>query len=170
MTGVIGTQNFPPFLTHSTNGTQQGIHSDFIKRFQQSYQMSHQNLQQSHYMTPFIPQHNFGSNNYVQMHSQNFQSYSDMNAPIKEQVVSQPLMGEEMEISEFLTRSRRKELEHTLAKTTSLSDVIIKSKLKKKLSKSSRGSKFRGVSKNGKKWQVRIQILTTYFRFNSWET
>jgi hypothetical protein len=61
---------------------------------------------------------------------------------------------EEMEISQFLTRSRRRELENLLIKTKNESDLIIKSKLKLKISRSARGSRYRGVSKNGKKWQV----------------
>jgi hypothetical protein len=53
-----------------------------------------------------------------------------------------------------MNKTRRKELESALDKTKTSSDFIIQSKLKKKMSKSTRGSKYRGVSKNGKKWQV----------------
>ena len=65
----------------------------------------------------------------------------------------------ELQISEVLTRTRRKELESALKKTKSDSDVVIQSRLKRKISKSTRGSAFRGVSKNGKKWQVSAYLL-----------
>lgn len=60
-----------------------------------------------------------------------------------------------MHISELLTKTRRAELETALTKEASLKAIIISSKLKRKISKSLRGSSYRGVSKNGKKWQVR---------------
>lgn len=60
----------------------------------------------------------------------------------------------DVQITEILTKTRRKELDNALKKAKSDSDVIISSRLKKKLSKSTRGSQYRGVSKNGKKWQV----------------
>ena len=62
----------------------------------------------------------------------------------------------EVQISEILTKTRRKELENALKKAKTDSDVIITSRLKRKLSKSTRGSSYRGVSKNGKKWQVTL--------------
>jgi hypothetical protein len=52
-----------------------------------------------------------------------------------------------------------------LAKTSSDDDTLIKSRLKKKISKSSRGSLFRGVSKNGKKWQV-FNFTSTFLKIN----
>lgn len=55
-----------------------------------------------------------------------------------------------MQISEILTKTRRKELESVLNKTLNNSEFIILTRLKKKISKSSRGSQYRGVSKNGK--------------------
>ena len=60
----------------------------------------------------------------------------------------------DVQITEILTKTRRKELDNALKKAKVDSDVIISSRLKKKLSKSTRGSQYRGVSKNGKKWQV----------------
>jgi hypothetical protein len=59
-----------------------------------------------------------------------------------------------MQISEILTKTRRKELEAALKRAKSDHDMIITSRLKKKTTKSTRGSQYRGVSKNGKKWQV----------------
>jgi len=61
-----------------------------------------------------------------------------------------------LQISEVLTRTRRKELENALKRAKQDSEIVIQSRLKRKQSKSTRGSAFRGVSKNGKKWQVRI--------------
>jgi hypothetical protein len=76
----------------------------------------------------------------------------------------------DMHISEVLTRTRRRELEAALSKAENSTDVIIQSRLKRKQSKSTRGSQFRGVSKNGKKWQVKISINSNVScRFNSWE-
>ena len=75
------------------------------------------------------------------------------------------LSGEErneVQISEILTKTRRKELENALRKAQSDSEIIISSKLKRKISKSSRGSNFRGVSKNGKKWQVYFKKILTF--------
>lgn len=45
---------------------------------------------------------------------------------------------------------------NALEKATSEDQVIISSRLKRKISKSNRGSAYRGVSKNGKKWQVSL--------------
>lgn len=63
----------------------------------------------------------------------------------------------EIQISEVLNKTRRKELENALKRAKSDLDIVIASKRKKKLSKSTRGSNFRGVSKNGKKWQVSLK-------------
>lgn len=49
-------------------------------------------------------------------------------------------------------------MEQALKKASKDSEVVIHTKLKRKMTKSTRGSQFRGVSKNGKKWQV-IYIL-----------
>ena len=51
---------------------------------------------------------------------------------------------------------RYQELKEILAKTESENTVMIKSKPKKRLIQTERGSKYRGVSKNGKKWQVSL--------------
>jgi hypothetical protein len=59
-----------------------------------------------------------------------------------------------MQISEILTKTRRKELQAALRKAEKDTDFIITTRIKRKESKSTRGSLFRGVSKNGKKWQV----------------
>jgi hypothetical protein len=43
-----------------------------------------------------------------------------------------------------------------LKKAADRNAFIIKTRLKRKISKSDRGSQYRGVSKNGKKWQVQL--------------
>lgn len=73
-------------------------------------------------------------------------------------------------ISELLTKTRRRELEAALRKATSLSTVVIQGKSKKKISKSQRGSTYRGVSKNGKKWQVCNGSWLIVHRSNFWAT
>lgn len=60
------------------------------------------------------------------------------------------------QIQEFLNGPKRAEIEMLLSKTLDNSSIILWSKPKNSISKSSRGSKFRGVSKNGKKWQVQL--------------
>ena len=69
----------------------------------------------------------------------------------------------ELQISEVLTRTRRKELENALKKAKAESEIVIQSRLKRKLSKSTRGSAYRGVSKNGKKWQVSNFLYNNLF-------
>lgn len=59
-----------------------------------------------------------------------------------------------MAISEILTKTRRRELEQALKKAVKETEIIVHTRLKRKLTKSTRGSQYRGVSKNGKKWQV----------------
>ena len=59
-----------------------------------------------------------------------------------------------MQISEILTKTRRKELQAALRKAEKDTELVITTRIKRKESKSTRGSLFRGVSKNGKKWQV----------------
>lgn len=59
-----------------------------------------------------------------------------------------------MQISEILTKTRRKELQAALRKAENDTELVITTRIKRKESKSTRGSLFRGVSKNGKKWQV----------------
>jgi hypothetical protein len=59
------------------------------------------------------------------------------------------------QISELLTRTRRVELENALANEVD-GAVLLQSRMKKKQSRSLRGSAYRGVSKNGKKWQVQL--------------
>ena len=61
-----------------------------------------------------------------------------------------------MQITEILAKSRRKELINTLTKTQSSLETIIRTKILKKELKSTRGSIYRGVSRNGKKWQVQL--------------
>jgi hypothetical protein len=58
-------------------------------------------------------------------------------------------------ISELLTKKRRRELINGVNKAPNSQSPVIVTKIKSKQSRSSRGSDFRGVSKNGKKWQVR---------------
>lgn len=50
--------------------------------------------------------------------------------------------------------AKKRELEITLSKIPDTNDIILWNKNKRQLSKSNRGSRFRGVSRNGKKWQV----------------
>ena len=45
-----------------------------------------------------------------------------------------------------------------MAKTTSDTVTMIKSRPKKHMMRTERGSKYRGVSKNGKKWQVSFKF------------
>ena len=51
---------------------------------------------------------------------------------------------------------KRQELQKQLDELSGDDKVVIWSKMKPTISKSSRGSKYRGVSKNGKKWQVQL--------------
>jgi hypothetical protein len=60
-----------------------------------------------------------------------------------------------MQISDILTKTRRKELDMALNKCLKDSDLVIQTRIKRKELKSNRGSLYRGVSRNGKKWQVR---------------
>jgi len=61
---------------------------------------------------------------------------------------------EEEMLTEILMEAKKRELEMALAKIPDTNDVILWSKNKRQITKSNRGSRFRGVSKNGKKWQV----------------
>jgi hypothetical protein len=70
-------------------------------------------------------------------------SYRDL--PIEEDVLIEILMA-----------AKKKELEIALVRMPDSNDPILWSKPKKNLSRSSRGSRFRGVSRNGKKWQVQL--------------
>jgi len=65
--------------------------------------------------------------------------------PIKEDVLIEILMD-----------AKKKELEIALSKIPDTSDIILWSKNKHQLTKSTRGSRYRGVSRNGKKWQVQL--------------
>lgn len=56
---------------------------------------------------------------------------------------------------------RFQELQEVMQKTTSDAVVMIKSRPKKHLMRTERGSKYRGVSKNGKKWQVSALTVFT---------
>ena len=89
----------------------------------------------------------------IPQHSQ--QQLLSKSAPLENnsQIFTEP--KNEVQISEVLTRTRRKELENALKKAKGDNEIVIQSRLKRKLSKSTRGSAYRGVSKNGKKWQVR---------------
>jgi len=55
---------------------------------------------------------------------------------------------------EILMDSKKKELEIALSKIPDSDDPILFAKSKDQVSRSTRGSTFRGVSRNGKKWQV----------------
>lgn len=57
---------------------------------------------------------------------------------------------------EILTDAKKKELEIALQNIPNSNEVILHAKSKKQISKSSRGSKYRGVSRNGGKWQVQL--------------
>jgi hypothetical protein len=61
---------------------------------------------------------------------------------------------EEEVLTEILMDAKKRELEIALSKIPDTNDVILWSKNKRQISKSNRGSRFRGVSRNGKKWQV----------------
>ena len=58
---------------------------------------------------------------------------------------------------------RYQELKEIIARTDSNNTIMIVSRPKKRLIQTERGSKYRGVSKNGKKWQVRIDLM--YYNF-----
>ena len=59
---------------------------------------------------------------------------------------------EEDVLIEILMDSKKKELEIALSKIPDDLDYLIQQKPKSQISKSDRGSKYRGVSRNGKKW------------------
>ena len=59
--------------------------------------------------------------------------------------------------SDIMTKTRRNELLISLYSSKNENVVLIQTRLKRKQSRSLRGSQFRGVSKNGKKWQVSIK-------------
>jgi hypothetical protein len=59
---------------------------------------------------------------------------------------------EENVLIEILMDAKKKELEIALSKISSTNETLIWSRAKNSLSKSNRGSRYRGVSKNGKKW------------------
>ena len=59
--------------------------------------------------------------------------------------------------SDIMTKTRRNELLISLYSSKNENVVLITTRLKLKQSRSLRGSQFRGVSKNGKKWQVSIK-------------
>ena len=67
----------------------------------------------------------------------------------------------------FQQTLRFTELQEVMQKTASEATVMIKSRPKKRQMETERGSKYRGVSKNGKKWQVssrnRYNIFTTFY-------
>lgn len=52
--------------------------------------------------------------------------------------------------------TKKRELEIVLSKIPETGEVILWQKNKRQISKSDRGSQFRGVSRNGKKWQVQL--------------
>ena len=58
------------------------------------------------------------------------------------------------------------ELREVMSKTTSEAVIMIKSRPKKHMMRTERGSKYRGVSKNGKKWQVSKNTINYYQRVN----
>ena len=57
-------------------------------------------------------------------------------------------------IEKIVQRSRINELEQAIEVITDDEEVIIEAEARE-VKETKRGSKFRGVSKNGKKWQVR---------------
>ena len=62
------------------------------------------------------------------------------------------LQLDEEAITEVLMDAKKRELEIALSKIPDTHEIILWSKNKKQLSKSTRGSRYRGVSRNGKKW------------------
>ena len=58
-------------------------------------------------------------------------------------------------IEKIVQRSRINELEQAIEVITDDEEVIIEAEARE-VKETKRGSKFRGVSKNGKKWQVRV--------------
>ena len=55
-------------------------------------------------------------------------------------------------------QKRLEDLKAHVAKITNPSQIVIKKKPRRRGLESQRGSKYRGVSKNGKKWQVQVQL------------
>eukprot|EP00347_Sterkiella_histriomuscorum_P024328 403331510 len=85
-----------------------------------------------------------------------FQTQTHQNLYEQQHLSQSQEQKSDLQITEVLTKTRRKELETALTKATSQDQVVIQSKLKRKQTKSTRGSQYRGVSKNGKKWQVQL--------------
>ena len=73
--------------------------------------------------------------------SKDNKSYKDL--PIDEDVLIEILMD-----------AKKKELEIALSKIPCSTETLIWSRPKNQISRSNRGSRYRGVSRNGKKWQV----------------
>ena len=59
-------------------------------------------------------------------------------------------------MSGMLIEAKKMEVEIALSQIPDSQDIVIWCKKKRMLSKSVRGSRFRGVSKNGRKWQVQL--------------
>ena len=67
-----------------------------------------------------------------------------------------PSLSPQMQITQILAKSRRQELLNALNNALKDYELIIKTRIKMKELKSQRGSTYRGVSRNGQKWQVQL--------------
>jgi hypothetical protein len=72
-----------------------------------------------------------------------------------------------VKIPQKLIDNRRQEIVDSLAKIPDDDQIVIKG-VPRAFTGSKRGSNFRGVSVNGKKWQVRILLPKIYYRLWSW--
>ncbi|CDW76020.1 ap2-like ethylene-responsive transcription factor ant-like [Stylonychia lemnae] len=131
-----------------------------------SYPLTHSSMissGQQHNQQPMMQGNELGSEQ-MGIQNESHQALSDLSKQLLNQDHGSEFQKQnfpldqrsELQITEVLTKTRRKELEAALKKTTSEDQLILQSKLKRKQTKSSRGSQYRGVSKNGKKWQVQL--------------
>ena len=70
--------------------------------------------------------------------------------------ISVAVKAEDVQLQET---ARLLELRQSIERTENPSATLIKSRPKKRRSVTQRGSKYRGVSKNGRKWQVRTSLI-----------
>jgi hypothetical protein len=89
--------------------------------------------------------------------SQKFTSQNVVNNQVQPQKKKTRNLNKE-KIPQKLIENRRQEILASLAKVTDQAQTVVKS-VPRVSTGSKRGSHFRGVSVNGKKWQVRIHTL-----------
>jgi hypothetical protein len=57
---------------------------------------------------------------------------------------------------DFLLQKKKQDLSESLAQLPDTDEIVLWSKNKVQYARSKRGSRYRGVSRNGKKWQVQL--------------